>query len=54
MDMAGNIGFSDADICQPALHQRPWGNLTASDPKVPNVLGYYSAHVVKLDEKDPV
>ncbi len=50
MDMAGNIGFSDADVANPRFINDLG---TTEDPKVPNVLGYYSAHVVKLDEKDP-
>ena len=51
MDMAGNIGFSDSDISNPRFIN-DLGEKEA-DRKVPNVLGYYSAHVFTLDEKDP-
>ncbi len=51
MDMAGNIGFSDSDPSNP----RYINDLGAEDGKRKpgNVLGYYSAHIMKLDEKDP-
>ena len=53
MDRAGNIGFSDSDPSNPRFindlgepakgERKPW----------PNVFGYYSAHIITLDEKDP-
>ena len=52
MDMAGNIGFSDSDPSTP----RYINDLGQKDPmkrKAGNVLGFYSAHIVTLDEKDP-
>ncbi len=52
MDMAGNIGFSDSDPANPR-YINDLGT-KADDRKKPNVLGYYSAHIVTLDEKDPV
>ena len=53
LDRAGNIGFSDADPTNPRFINdlgQPAGERT----KAGNVLGYYSAHVITLDEKDPV
>ncbi len=52
MDMAGNIGFSDSDGSNP----RFINDLSSKDGdrKVPNVFGYYSAHIITIDEKDPV
>ncbi len=50
LDQAGNIGFSDSDVANP----RFINDLGSDDPNVPNVLGYYSAHVIHLDNKDPV
>ena len=59
MDMAGNIGFSDADPANPR-YINALGEDKASDRghtgakgKKHNVLGYYSAHIITLDEKDP-
>ncbi len=51
MDMAGNIGFSDSDPANPRFINDL--GTKADDRKKPNVLGYYSAHVITLDEKDP-
>ena len=51
-DRAGNVGFSDADPDNPYFIN----NLGVEDPNErnePNVLGYYSAHIFGLDEKDP-
>jgi hypothetical protein len=52
MDMAGNIGFSDADPANPR-YINDLGKKDG-DRKAPNVLGYYSAHIITLDEKDPM
>lgn len=59
LDMAGNIGFSDADRANPRFINA-WGedNLadrgpTGEEGKKHNVLGYYSAHIMTLDDKDP-
>ncbi len=52
VDIAGNIGFSDADRDEPYFID----DLGQEDPRdrvQPNVLGYLSAHIVGLDEKDP-
>ena len=52
LDRAGNIGFSDADPTSPRFINdlgQPEGKRT----KAGNVLGYYSAHIITLDEKDP-
>lgn len=51
MDMAGNIGFSDSDPANPRFINDL--GMEAADRKKPNVLGYYSAHIITLDEKDP-
>ena len=55
MDMAGNIGFSDADATSPRyindLGQKDADKRIKDIEKA--VLGYYSAHIVTLDEKDP-
>ena len=51
MDMAGNIGFSDSDPANPRFINDL--GTKADDRKKPNVLGYYSAHIITLDEKDP-
>ena len=60
LDMAGNVGFSDSDPANPR-YINALGEDKASDRgatgakgKKHNVLGYYSAHVITLDEKDPV
>ncbi len=57
MDMAGNIGFSDSDPANPRfindLGTAEDKRKTVNDPGYPNVLGYYSAHIIILDEKDP-
>ena len=52
MDMAGNIGFSDSDASNPR-YINELGKKKADRKNIPNVLGYYSGHVVTLDEKDP-
>ena len=52
VDRAGNVGFSDSDPDNPYFIN----NLGVDEPNeryAPNVLGYYSAHIVGLDEKDP-
>ena len=51
LDMAGNIGFSDSDVSNPRFIN-DLGEDT-DDRNEPNVLGYYSAHIINLDEKDP-
>ena len=50
LDMAGNVGFSDADPTNPRFIN-DLGKTTGRN--VPSVLGYYSAHITTLDEKDP-
>ncbi len=56
LDMAGNIGFSDSDRANPRFINA-WGEDEADDRDPDglkhNVLGYYSAHIIKLDDKDP-
>ena len=55
MDMAGNIGYSDSEPSAPRIINNlgePEGDQRGDDP--PNVFGYYSAHILLLDEKDPV
>jgi hypothetical protein len=59
MDMAGNIGFSDSDPANP-LYINALGEAKADDRghdgkkgAKHNVLGFYSAHIITLDEKDP-
>ena len=59
IDLAGNIGFSDADTGEPSyindLGTKPADRLGASgNPPLPNVLGWFSRHVINLDDKDPV
>ena len=52
VDLAGNVGFSDSDPDDPYFIN----DLGVEDPNErnkPNVLGYYSAHIFGLDEKDP-
>ncbi len=52
VDVAGNVGFSDSDPDNPYFIN----DLGVENPRdriVPNVLGYYSAHIFGLDEKDP-
>ena len=51
MDRAGNIGFSDSDPSNPRFINdlgEPVGKRNKG-----NVFGYYSAHIITLDEKDP-
>ena len=52
VDLAGNVGFSDADIDNPYFIN-DLGKENPRDRVAPNVLGYYSAHIFGLDEKDP-
>ena len=52
MDMAGNIGFSDSDPANPRFIN-DLGEKDATKQNPGNVLGYYSAHIITLDEKDP-
>ncbi len=52
VDLAGNVGFSDSDPENPYFID----DLGQEDSRVrvmPNVLGYRSAHIIGLDEKDP-
>ena len=58
-DLAGNIGFSDSDAANPRFIDA-WGEEkseergpTGSEGKKHNVLGYFSAHIVHIDDKDP-
>ncbi len=54
MDMAGNIGFSDADPANPRFIKDLGEKKDDRDKNAAKyVLGYYSAHIVTLDEKDP-
>ena len=53
MDMAGNIGYSDSDPSAPRIIN-DLGTAKDKTRTVPNVFGYYSAHILSLDEKDPV
>ncbi len=50
MDLAGNVGFSDGDEMGPTFIN-DLGK--AKDRKGGNVIGWYSHHVVHLDDKDP-
>lgn len=52
VDIAGNIGFSDADPSDPYFIN-DLGKEAPRDRIIPNVLGYRSAHIIGLDEKDP-
>ncbi|MCY4474180.1 MAG: hypothetical protein OXC83_01950 [Chloroflexi bacterium] len=55
-DLAGNIGFSDSDAANPrfidALGEEKAAKRT-SEGKKHNVLGYFSAHIVHIDDLDP-
>lgn len=52
IDMAGNIGFSDSDGAAPSFID-DLGTTPDSARVEPNVLGFYSRHVITLDDKDP-
>ena len=52
LDRAGNVGFSDTDESKPRF-MNDLGTKKANR-KNPNLFGYFSAHVITLDEKDPV
>ncbi len=52
VDVAGNVGFSDSDPENPYFIN-DLGEVDPNDRLEPNVLGYYSAHIIGLDEKDP-
>ena len=52
MDMAGNVGFSDSDPSAPRIINN-LGEPADERGTAPNVFGYYSAHILSLDEKDP-
>ena len=51
MDMAGNVGYSDSDPSAPRIINDLGHREASATP--PNVFGYYSAHILSLDEKDP-
>ncbi|MXX92378.1 MAG: hypothetical protein F4Y63_02845 [Chloroflexi bacterium] len=54
LDMAGNIGFSDSDPANPRFINDLGIKDADRDKEIAKqVLGYYSAHVITLDEKDP-
>ena len=58
-DTAGNIGFSDSDEANPRyindLGTEADDRLGAEgNPPLPNVLGFFSRHVVYIDNVDPV
>ena len=56
-DLAGNIGFSDSDAAKPrfidALGEEKEKD-RVKGPKTHNILGFFSAHVVHIDDMDPV
>ena len=52
VDLAGNVGFSDSDPRNP-FFINDLGQEDSRDRDAPNVLGYLSAHIIGLDEKDP-
>ncbi len=52
VDLAGNVGFSDADPRNP-FFINDLGQEEPGDRVSANVLGYRSAHIIGLDEKDP-
>lgn len=58
IDLAGNIGFSDADTAGPSFINDLGTAVEdrlgeTGNPPLPNVLGFYSRHVINLDDKDP-
>ena len=53
MDMAGNIGFSDSDPSNPRYINELGKKKADRKAAKHNILGYYSAHIITLDEKDP-
>lgn len=54
IDLAGNIGFSDADPAGPSF-MNDYGTPSSSRQSITvnNVLGLYSRHIINLDDKDP-
>ena len=55
-DLAGNIGFSDSDAAKPRFIDALGEEKLTERNKGPgkhNVLGYFSSHVVHIDDKDP-
>lgn len=56
-DLAGNIGFSDSDAANPrfidSLGEKKLVDRNKG-PRTHNVLGYFSAHIVHIDDLDPV
>ena len=54
VDLAGNVGFSDSDPSNPYFINDLGEDGDDRDKEIARqVLGYYSAHVIGLDEKDP-
>ena len=54
LDIAGNIGFSDADPSDPTfIHDLGTAKKDRDDDDKHNVLGWYSRHVYYLDDVDP-
>ncbi len=54
VDIAGNIGFSDSDPSNPYFINDLGEDVDDRDKEIARqALGYYSAHIIGLDEKDP-
>ena len=55
IDLAGNIGFSDANTGKPTrINDLGTEAADRAKPLDHNVLGWFSRHVINLDDKDPV
>ena len=55
LDIAGNVGFSDSDLTGPTFINDYGTKDVGSDRKTKryNVLGWYSRHIISIDQQDP-
>ena len=55
LDIAGNVGFSDSDLTGPTFINDYGTKDVGSDRKTSryNVLGWYSRHIISIDQQDP-
>ncbi len=53
LDIAGNIGFSDSDLAGPNFVNNYGTKLKDRKQGRYNVLGWYSRHIISIDQQDP-
>ena len=53
LDIAGNVGFSDSDATGPTFIHDYGTKQSDRKPGRYNVLGWYSRHIISIDQQDP-